>query len=104
MAIQTYNIALRTPMGAKQGTLSFHAINGSAVDGELCILGKTSPIRGTISEYGECQFIGELISLMRAFPFEARGWLNGESLTLTLQSGKHSFVLDGTLLKEQINP
>lgn len=104
MAIQTYNIALRTPMGAKQGTLSFHAINGSAIVGELCILGKTSPIRGTISEYGECQFIGELISLMRVFPFEARGWLIRESLTLTLHSGKHSFAVEGILLKEQMNP
>ena len=101
MALQTCYIALQTPMGAKQGIISLHAVDGGTVEGELCILGKTSPIQGTISEYGACRLTGELISLMRVFPFEAEGCLNGESISLTFQSGRHSFALVGTFLKEQ---
>lgn len=89
-----YNVVMRTPVGAKYGTMAV-TVEDDGICGMLDILKKANPFAGTIDAAGECRLHGELTTLMRTIPYDATGRVTEESLHLDLQGGEETFELTG---------
>lgn len=89
-----YNVVMRTPIGAKHGTMAVTVEDGR-IRGMLDILKKANPFAGTIDTAGKCRLHGELTTLMRTIPYDATGRVTEESLQLALQGAQETFELTG---------
>lgn len=89
-----YNVVMRTPIGARYGTMAV-TVENSKIHGMLYILKKANPFVGTINEKGDCCFKGELTTLMRTIPYDATGHVTEESLHLNLKGARETFELSG---------
>jgi len=92
----TYNIALRTPIGVRKGTMDVQ-IHGETASGMMHILNRSEPFLGRIDESGECTLSGKLVTLMRTIPYRANGKITGDNIELSLTGGKETFRLTGEL-------
>lgn len=90
-----YDVIMRTPIGARYGTMSV-TIDNSKINGILNILKKANPFYGNINENGDCQIKGELTTLMRTIPYDATGRITKENLALRLKGEQESFDISGT--------
>lgn len=103
---RSYNVIMRTPIGARYGTVSV-TVDNSTISGMLDILKKANPFHGNINEKGDCRIKGELTTLMRTIPYNATGRITKEALVLKLKGERESFEITGTVsapipVKEQI--
>ena len=89
-----YNVVMRTPIGARYGTMAV-TVENSKIHGMLYILKKANPFVGTITERGDCRLKGELITLMRTIPYDATGHVTEESLCLNLKGARDTFEISG---------
>lgn len=89
---RSYDVIMRTPIGARHGTMSV-TVDHSKINGMLHILKKANPFHGNINENGDCRIQGELTTLMRTIPYEAMGWITQEALALKLTGERESFEL-----------
>lgn len=96
----TYDIIMRTPLGKRQGQLRLN-IQGSQISGDLEILGHTNPICGHMESDGRYHLEGQVVTLLRAFPFTAQGQMQSDSIYLTLQSHPHTFQIQGALAAQE---
>ena len=90
----TYAIALRTPLGIRNGTMDIQ-IHGKTADGMMHLLNRSEPFRGLIEEGGKCSFTGKLVTLMRTIPYRAVGQIQNGNVDLSLMGDKESFHLTG---------
>lgn len=90
----TYNIALRTPIGIRNGTMDVQ-IHGKKASGMMHILNRSEPFQGQVDENGACSFTGKLVTLMRTIPYRAVGLISRENVELSLTGEKESFHLTG---------
>jgi len=90
----TYNIALWTPLGIRNGTMDIQ-IHGKTADGVMHLLNRSEPFRGLIEEGGRCSFTGKLVTLMRTIPYRAVGQIQNGNVDLSLMGDKESFHLTG---------
>ena len=67
---RSYNVIMRTPIGARYGTVSV-TVDNSTISGMLDILKKANPFHGNINKKGDCRIKGELTTLMRTIPYNA---------------------------------
>lgn len=92
----TYNVAAKTPLGKKAGTLVL-VTSGEACDADLTIAGKTKHLTGTLD--GETvTFTG---SVHLPFPignvnYTLSGTVTGDVLSGTCRTKKFSFDVEGT--------
>lgn len=92
---RSYDVIMRTPIGARHGTMSI-TIDHSKINGMLDILKKANPFHGNIDEKGNCQIKGELTTLIRTIPYDATGRITKEALVLKLKGEQESFEISGT--------
>lgn len=90
-----YYVTMRTPIGARYGTVSV-TVNNSTISGMLDILKKANPFHGNIDEKGDCRIKGELTTLMRTIPYNAAGRITKEALVLRVKGERESFEITGT--------
>lgn len=90
-----YDVKMRTPIGARYGTMSV-SIENNKIKGALVILNKSNPFSGNIDENGDCQIKGKVTTLMRTIPYHATGRITKEKMDLQLKSEHEIFDLSGT--------
>lgn len=91
-----YNIALRTPLGIRNGTMDIQ-IHGKKASGMMHILNGSEPFLGCIEDSGKCSFTGKLVTLMRTIPYQAIGTITKDNVELSLVGDRESFRLTGEL-------
>lgn len=94
MEKRKFEIAMTVPIGVKYGTLSFEEDSGR-INGILDILHHQNTIIGNISAEGSLYFIGEIVTLVRTFPYEARGTISGGKLSAEIKGERISYTLSG---------
>ena len=92
-----YNVVLDTELGKRNGTMKL-SIDGTEIDGFLSLLNNTEPCHGNISTDGHCNLHGKIITLIKEMVYEATGYIRGNEIVLTLQSGKNTFLMKGIAL------
>lgn len=96
-AVQTerkYDVILYAPMGERSGELVL-CKEGSAVRGELRILGQSTKLTGTVYEGGRIKAEGELITPMRRMLYFAEGQISEQEIQMTLHAGPGTYELNG---------
>lgn len=89
-----YNICIKTPIGARFGTLCLTSLTG-ILDGSLELFRQVTPVSGEMDEYGNCRLAGSLITLMQTIPFTASGKISPHAVSLLLRSEQGEFELSG---------
>lgn len=89
-----YNVVLDTELGKRNGTMQL-SIDGTEIDGVLSLLNNTEPCYGNIGSDGYCNLYGKIVTLIKEMFYEATGYISGNEIVLTLQSGKNTFLMKG---------
>lgn len=103
MGSHHYNVVMRTPIGARYGTMTV-TVENRTIHGMLRILKKANPFAGTINEKGDCRFTGELSTLTRTIPYDATGHVTEESLSLMLRGARETFDISGCAVSAHDRP
>lgn len=90
----TYNIALRTPLGIRNGKMDIQ-IRGKQISGMMHLLNRSETFRGQLDDGGKCSLKGKLVTLMRTIPYQASGRITEENVELSLVGDRESFRLTG---------
>lgn len=94
----TYHIVMQTPLGEKKGIIHLN-INIDRVTGCLNILGKENVFTGEIDIDGKCNLNGSIETIVSTFTYAAEGYIDKETINLTLYGSKDVFNVSGTALK-----
>lgn len=100
MERRNYNVVLHTLIGPRYGQLAL-VLDGETLTGELVILAAHTVIQGVIDDDGSCRFRGELVTLLRVWPFTAKGQVTPQTFTATLDLVSEEFLLEGTAVEKE---
>lgn len=89
-----YNVKLHTPLGQRCGTLELR-LRGREASGLLHILKQSEPFSGSIEADGTCCIQGQLVTLTRTIPYQARGRITREKVDLSLTGNTGCYRLTG---------
>lgn len=95
-----YNIVMKTPIGARYGTILLNRENRH-IFGEIYLLKTTQPFDGTVDENGNCSFGGTLVSLIRTIHYKAVGKISENAIELKLLGERNVFDISGVAVNEK---
>ncbi|OOM10708.1 hypothetical protein [Clostridium saccharobutylicum] len=97
--IKIYNITMKTPFGTQNGRITF-VINGSSLTGVLEGMGSKSKfINGKING-DDFEFSGEIKTLLIKIHYFAKGTLNNNKLTASVNTNHGIFSVTGHLVSK----
>ncbi len=91
----TYQVIMKTPMGAKKGELSLQE-SDDRLDGQMIIMGKENPIESGAVDGGHVTFSGALKTAVGRMTYEADLQISGDELSGTAKTNKGNFRLTGS--------
>lgn len=91
-----YKIQLQTSVGPRYGFLTCQVRN-DRISGELDILKHVEPFFGKIDADGNCEFSGQIITLMWTINYVATGVVTADHINLTLLSEQGKFYITGEM-------
>lgn len=100
MEEKSYDVVLHTLIGPRYGRLTL-TMADETLTGELVILAAHTVIQGVIDDDGNCRFRGELVTLLRVWPFTAQGQVTPQTFTATLDLVSEEFLLEGTVVEKE---
>lgn len=95
-----FNIRMNVPLGCRNGTLSFTKNGEQFITGMLCLFQNKTPLTGKLSPDGEIAFSGQIITLIRTFPYQAQGTVDGGKIKLEVIGDRSHFIITG----EEVTP
>jgi hypothetical protein len=97
--IKIYNITMITPFGTQKGRITF-VINGESLTGVLEGMGtKSKFIDGKISD-DNFEFSGEIKTFLARIKYAAKGTLNNDALTASVNTNYGIFSVTGNLVSQ----
>lgn len=99
MKRRIYNIILRTPIGARYGSINL-VLAGKGLSGTLDLLERSNPFCGRVDGCGNCTISGQLVTLMRTIKYTAVGKITDESIELSLQGDQSNLKITGNIIGE----
>jgi hypothetical protein len=90
-----YKISMKTPMGVKDGFLTFRT-TGGALSGILEILGKENPFEGGTVDGDDLKFSGTFQSIMGKTQYDGEGSVDGDVLKGVSHTKMGDMPLTGT--------
>lgn len=94
-----YDVVLDTELGKRKGTMRL-SVDGTKIDGFLSLLNKTESCQGNLGKDGQCSLHGKVVTLIKEFVYEAKGYIRDNELVLTLKSGKNTFSMKGVAVRK----
>lgn len=91
---RTYKIQMKTSIGPRYGFLSCQMASGK-ITGELDILKHIEPFEGKTDEMGNCEFSGQILTLMWTIKYTATGVITDDTVDLALKSEQGNFHITG---------
>lgn len=91
----TYSIMLKTPLGAKKGTLKLSE-KDSALTGSMSVLGFKIRLKAGKCEGDRFKFSSRLKTPVRELSYDCEGEVNGDELTGMIMTGKGNMAISGT--------
>lgn len=92
---QLFNIQMMVPLGCRVGTLSFKKRGGQDISGMLNLFQNETPFTGKLTTGGEITFSGQMITLTKIFPYQARGRVVGTKIKLEVVGDDSRFTISG---------
>ena len=89
-----YDVTMKTQLGDRHGILELDEARPD-VKGVLHILGKATPLHGSIGSDGRCRLEGMLQTLVRTTRFTADGIISARYLDLILHSCHGIWTMTG---------
>lgn len=93
----TYSIILKTPLGAKKGTLKLNE-KGGTLTGSMSILGFRIRLRAGRCEGNSFKFSSRLRTPVRELAYNCEGTVTGDELTGVMTTSRSSMAISGTRL------
>lgn len=93
-----YDIVLAAPIGDKNGELTVSIINDH-IEGELIIMHNRNYFCGSIDDEGSCEISGNIKTLNDNVEYSGSGYINGENVTLILNTGNRKLLVTGKKTK-----
>lgn len=93
----TYSIVLKTPLGAKKGTLKLSE-KGGLLTGSMTVLGVKIRLKAGECDGEHFKFSSRLKTPVRELSYDCEGCVNGDELTGMLMTGRGNMPLSGTRL------
>ena len=90
-----YKISMKTPMGVKDGFLTFKTA-GNDLSGVLEILGKENPFEGGTVDGNNLKFSGTFQSIMGKTPYDGEGTIDGDAIQGVSHTKMGDMPLTGT--------
>lgn len=90
-----YKISMKTPMGVKDGFLTFKTA-GNDLSGVLEILGKENPFEGGSVDGNKLKFSGTFQSIMGKTPYDGEGTIDGDTIQGVSHTKMGDMPLTGT--------
>ncbi|MGN0632687.1 MAG: hypothetical protein ACI4JW_02350 [Oscillospiraceae bacterium] len=92
-----YEIVLSAPIGNKKGILSVN-IARDKLEGDLIIMKNENHFCGSVKPDGSCVISGGIKTLIGAVDYHGEGYIDEQTVTLVLNTGKRKFVVSGNRL------
>ncbi len=89
-----YEIVVETELGERRGSLALREA-AEGCRGTLHLLRSDSEVSGQIFSGGQVRLAGKLHTLLQNIPFTAYGWLDPQSIALTLCYGHRRLPVRG---------
>jgi hypothetical protein len=90
-----YKISMKTPMGVKDGYLTFKTA-GTDLSGVLEILGKENPFEGGTVDGNNLKFSGTFASIMGKTAYDGEGTIDGDTIQGVSHTKMGDMPLTGT--------
>ena len=94
MITGTYEVSLKTPMGAKKGVLVLDETDG-VVTGKMVVMGKENSIDPGHSDGNNFTFSGKLKTAMGVVPYTCEASVSGNAISGTVKTKKGDMALNG---------
>ncbi|MGN0607486.1 MAG: hypothetical protein ACI4JM_13290 [Oscillospiraceae bacterium] len=96
-----YKIVLSTSIGDKNGIMTADIVNDK-LEGNLIVMKNENYFCGNIKPNGSCEISGCIKTLIGTVSYNGEGYIDEQSATLVLNTGKRKFVVSGkALIKEE---
>ena len=92
--MMTYVSNIQTPMGAIKGKLAMEQ-KGNTLSGYIEAMGMKSEFSNGRIEKNECQFSGNIQTMLGNISYEAEGKIQGEHITITAKTNMGDFTFEG---------
>lgn len=92
---QFFNIHMMVPLGCRLGTLSYEKRGGQEIDGTLNLFQNETPFTGKLTPAGEITISGQMMTLTKTFPYQARGRVDGPKIKLEVVGDDSRFTISG---------
>lgn len=92
---QFFKIQMTVPLGCRVGSLSFEKSGKQEINGTLSLFQHQTPFTGRLTPGGEMTFSGQMITLTKTFPYEARGRVDGKKIKLEVIGDGSRFTISG---------
>lgn len=92
---QIFNIQMMVPLGRRVGTLSFKKSGKQDISGTLNLFENETQFIGKLTPEGNITFSGQMITLTKTFPYQARGRVDGAKIKLEVVGDDSRFTISG---------
>jgi hypothetical protein len=95
-----YEIVLSTSIGDKKGIITINTVQDK-LEGNLIIMKHKNYFCGTIKPNGSCEISGSIRTLIGTVDYHGEGYIDQQTVTLILNTGKRKFVVSGKALTKE---